>query len=337
MSFDEFQTRVAVVGVGGQGCNLVTRLYRAGLKSADTIAVNTDQTHLSITNAHKKLLIGKEITRGLGAGGFPQVAMKAAEVSKEDIANALQGYNLIFLAAGMGGGTGTGAAPIVARIAKEQGALVIATVTYPFSLERNRKNTADWGINELNKTADLTLVVENERLLSYASNLPMEKAFEVADNIIGESIKAISDSISIPSFMNIDFSDLRNIVGGSGMGVIGVGTGTGSGPERIEEAIRSTREHPLVAADYTGAKGALIHITAGPNLTIQETNQIGEGVTEGLAPNANVIMGARIVPEFENKIKVLSIITGVKTKVGEIVSRVNASSNWNLGIVESIY
>ncbi|MGC9037642.1 MAG: cell division protein FtsZ [Candidatus Micrarchaeia archaeon] len=317
--YDAFTPRIAVVGAGGQGCNLVNRLYTNGIKSADTIAINTDLAHLNMIRAHKKLLIGKEITNGLGAGGFPEVAAKCADLSREDIAKALEGYNLVFVAAGMGGGTGTGAAPVVAKIAREQGATVIGTVTYPFALERSRRQKAEWGIQQLSKEADAVIVIENDRLLSYVPNLPMEKAFEVVDNITGNAVKGIADTITLPSLINLDFADLKTVVRDTGTAVISVGTGQGN--DRVEQAIRSTRSHPLLSVDYEGAKGALVHVSGGANLTISEATRIGEGVTEGLAPDANVIFGARLIPQLNDQITVMSIVTGVKAKFGEKIKR----------------
>jgi len=312
--YDVFTPRIAVVGIGGQGSNLVNRLYTSGIKSADTIAINTDLAHLNIVNAHKKILIGKEITNGLGAGGFPEIAEKCADASRVEIERALEGYDLVFIAAGMGGGTGTGAAPVVAKIAKGLGATVIATVTYPFSLERSRKQKAEWGIERLVKEVDTAIVIENDRLLSYVPNLPIEKAFALVDNITGNAVKGIADTITLPSLINLDFADLRNVVMNTGMAVINIGYG--SGPDRVERAIKSTLEHPLLDVDIEGAKGALIHVAGGSNLTISEATRIGEGVTEGLSPNANVIFGARMLPEFNDQIRVMSVITGVKAKFG---------------------
>jgi len=312
--YDLFTPRIAVVGVGGQGSNLVNRLYTSGIKSADTIAINTDLAHLNMVNAHKKILIGKEITNGLGAGGFPEIAEKCADSSRVEIERALEGYDLLFIAAGMGGGTGTGAAPIVAKIAKELGATVIAAVTYPFALERSRRQKAEWGIERLVKEVDTAIVIENDRLLSYVPNLPIEKAFALVDNITGNAVKGIADTITLPSLINLDFADLRNVVMNTGMAVINIGYG--SGPDRVERAIKSTLQHPLLDVDIEGAKGALIHIAGGSNLTISEATRIGEGVTEGLSPSANVIFGARMLPEFNDQIRVMSVITGVKAKFG---------------------
>ncbi len=313
--YDSFKPRVAVVGLGGQGSNLVNRLTSNGIKSADTIAMNTDIGHLNMIKAHKKILLGKEITQGLGAGGFPEVAAKAAEMSRADIEAALKDYNLVFIAAGMGGGTGTGSAPFVAQVAREMGATVIATVTYPFALERSRKLKAEWGIEQLSKQADSVIVIENDKLLSYVPNLPIERAFELVDNITGNAVRGIADTITLPSLINLDFADLRNVVKNTGTAVISLGAGHGS--NRIEQAVQSTRTHPLLTVDYDGAKGALIHVVGGTNLTIRDATKIGEGVTTELASDANVIFGARMLPELNDEVRVMSVITGVKAKFGE--------------------
>jgi cell division protein FtsZ len=333
IDYDLFTPRIAVVGVGGQGSNLVTRLFNSGIKSATTIAMNTDQAHLNITKAHKKLLIGKEITNGLGAGGFPEVAAKCADASRGEIEKALEGYDLVFICAGMGGGTGTGAAPVVARVAKEQGATIIGAVTYPFALERSRKLKAEWGIEQLMKEADSIITIENDKLLSYVPNLPIEKAFALVDNIVGNAVKGIADTITLPSLINLDFADLRAVVKGTGTSVINIGNGSGS--DRVEQAIRTTREHPLLTVDYSGAKGALIHVVGGSNLTINDATRIGDGVTEDVAPDANVIFGARMVPELSDQIRVMSIITGVKAKFGAKNDE-TASSPMRMEMLEKI-
>lgn len=333
--YEAFTPRVAVVGVGGQGSNLVNRLFVNGIKSAVTIAINTDLAHLNIIKAHKKVLIGREITNGLGAGGFPEVAAKCADMSKGDLEKVLEGYNLVFIAAGMGGGTGTGAAPTVARVAREMGATVIATVTFPFALERSRMAKAEWGVQQLSKEADAVIVVENQKLLDYVPNLPMEKAFELSDNITGNAVKGIADTIMLPSLINLDFADLRTVVKDTGTAVISIGTGTGA--DRAEQVIRSTRTHPLLSVDYDGAKGALVHVSGGSDLTIEEATRIGSGVTEGLAPDANVIFGARLIPELRDQIRVMSVITGVKAKFGLKSKTVVPAERLRLDAVEQIW
>ncbi len=311
---DTFLPRLAVIGAGGQGCNLVNRLYRAGIKSATTIAVNTDVKHLEIVGAHKKLLLGKAITKGLGAGGFPEVGAKAAEASKEDIRQAIKGNNMIFIAAGMGGGTGGGSAPIIADIAREEGMLVVAFVTYPFALERSRKNRADFSIAQLTRSADTTIIIENDKILSYAPNLQMEKAFELIDSIACNAVKGIADTITLPSLINLDFADVRSIMGGAGTAEINIGVGAGS--DKVDKAISSTVGHPLMDVDLTGAKKAMIHVSGSTGLTIEEATRVGSGVTEGMADDANVIFGARLEPDVKDEIRVMSIVTGVKPKLG---------------------
>lgn len=313
--FDSFSPKTVVVGVGGQGSNLVNRLNNSNLQSAYTVALNTDLAHLKMIKAHKKILLGSQLTRGLGAGGFPEVAEKCAEASRNDISDAIAGYDLVFVAAGMGGGTGTGAAPVAARLAKEQGSTVIAAVTYPFALERSRRNNAEKGIAELQKWADCVMVVENDKLLGYVPNLPMEKALEVVDNVTGNAVRNISDAITLPSLINLDYADLRAIVQNTGTALISIGTG--SGPDKVEKAIASTRAHPLLTADTDDARGALVHVVGGTDLTISDATRIGEGVTEGVANNANVIFGARMVPELHDTIRVMSVVTGVKARFGE--------------------
>ncbi len=301
--------KITVIGVGGGGTNTVHRLTKMGLKSAETIAINTDANHLKMIDANKRVLIGKNTTRGLGAGGFPEVGMKAAESNREELKQLIGSPELVFITAGMGGGTGTGAAPVVAQIAKESGAITVAMVTYPFALERARLDKADWGLDQLREFCDTVVIIDNNRLVSYVPNLPMNQAFAVADTLVARSIKGIADTVMLPSLMNIDFADLRMIMGNAGVAMISIGEGKGN--ERVENAIKSTLEHPLLDVDYTGAKGALILITGGPQLTLGDAIKVGEGVTDTFDKNAYVKWGARIDPEMGDKIIVTSILTGI--------------------------
>ncbi|MGC8649093.1 MAG: cell division protein FtsZ [Candidatus Micrarchaeia archaeon] len=330
---EEFVAKLAIIGLGGMGSNLVNRLYNSGIKSATTIALNTDAKHLNIINAHKKILIGKELTKGLGAGGYPEIGQKCAEASKEEIMNAISGYDMIFLAAGMGGGTGGGAIPTVAQMAREQGSLVVAFVTYPFSLERSRKQKADWGIQQLIKNADTTIIIENDRLLQYAPNLQIEKAFELADSVATNAVRGIADTIMLPSLINLDFADVRAVMRDAGTAVINIGAGSGS--DKVNKAIESTINHPMLNIDEEGGKSALVHVTGSSSLTIEEATKIGEGVTASLDAKANVIFGARMVPEMRDQIKVMSIVTGVKPKFGEF-SRITSSMKSESTVFESI-
>jgi cell division protein FtsZ len=304
--------RIVVVGVGGAGNNTVNRMARIAIQGADMIALNTDKMHLTLVHdSVKKVLIGQSVTRGLGAGGYPEVGAKAAEVSRAAISQLLDRADMIFLTAGMGGGTGTGAAPIVADVAKEQGAIVIAMVTYPFRLERARLLKADDGIEKLRKVADTVVIIDNNRLVELVPNLPIEQAFCVADEVISRAVKGITETITMPSLINLDYADVRAVMTQGGVSVISVGESRGN--RKVEEVVEDTLKNSLLDVDYTGAKGALIHITGGPDLTLGECNEIGERLTEAIDPNATVIWGARIIPEHEGKVEVIAIMTGVKS------------------------
>lgn len=309
MQDKEYEAKITAIGVGGQGTNLINKLTIKGISSASTIAINADAKHLNTINAQKKILIGKNITRGLGSGGFPEVGAKCAEASKQEIMKVIEGQDLVFLCGGMGGGTGGGALPLIARYAKEQGSLVVAFVTYPFALERSRKQKADWAIEQLSKNADTTIIVENQRLLDYAPNLPLEKAFELVDNIVYNAIRGISDTISFPSLINLDFADVRTIMKSGGTATINLGFG--SGPDKVNKVINSVKNHPLVNVNTENAKSALIQVYANESLTIEEMTKIGEGVTSDLNSTANVILGARLNNTAKDSIEVMSIITGV--------------------------
>jgi len=304
--------KILVMGIGGAGNNTVNRMARVGVAGAELIAVNTDKQHLSIVHdSIKKLLIGQSVTRGLGAGGYPEVGLKAAEVSRAALSKVMEGIDMLFLTAGMGGGTGTGASPVVADIAKEQGAIVIAMVTYPFRMERARLIKADDGIDRLRKVADTVVIIDNNRLVELVPNLPIEQAFSVADEVISRAVKGITETITTPSLINLDYADVRSIMTAGGVSVISVGESRGH--TKVEEVVEDTLKNSLLDVDYTGAKGALIHITGGPDLTLGEANEIGERLTEAIDPQATVIWGARIVPEYEGRVEVITIMTGVKS------------------------
>jgi len=308
--FSNEQIRIGVIGVGGAGCNTVDRMMKNGLKSAQTIAVNTDQLHLKVVQAHKRVLIGSTVTKGLGAGGFPEVATKCAEMSREKLREVIGQKELVFIAGGMGGGTGTGAAPVIAEIAKEQGAIVVSVVTMPFRLERARMQKAKWGLERLAAKSDTVIVIENDRLVNYVPNLPIAEAFNLADAITGKAIAGISDTIMLPSLMNIDFADVKSVMENKGFALISMGEGKGS--DRIEQVVRNTMEHPLLDASYEGAKGALLHINGGTGLTLGEGIDIGEKISESFDGNADVKIGARLDPSMADTITVTSIVTGIK-------------------------
>ncbi len=328
--------KIMVIGVGGAGCNTINRLSQMGIKSAETVAVNTDSLHLKMVSADKKILIGKSITKGLGAGGFPEVAAKCAQVSKDELRAALDGVQLLFLCAGMGGGTGTGASPIIAQLAKEQGAIVVSMVTYPFALERIRMQKATWGIDELKKTSDTVVIIDNNRLVSYVPNLPLNQAFAVADELTAHAVKGIADTIMFPSLVNIDFADMRAIMGNAGVAIISVGEGKGG--NKVDQVVRNTLDHPLLDVDYTGARGALIHISGGQNLTLGEATQIGEKLTDVFHEQANIIWGARLDPDMGDTVRVTSIMTGITSPhvVGKVAAEGERSQVFDISGVEEI-
>ncbi|MFH8080733.1 MAG: cell division protein FtsZ [Candidatus Aenigmatarchaeota archaeon] len=309
--FEVKKARIVCIGCGGGGTNTITRLTEMGVEGAFTVAINTDAKHLAVAKADKKILIGKELTRGLGAGGYPEIGRKAAEESRNEIKNALEGVDLAFVTVGLGGGTGTGSAPIVAEIAKSMGAIVIGVATMPFKIEGARMAKAEEGLARLRAAADTVIVIENDRLLKYAGNLPLQQAFAVADELVASMVKGITETITLPSLVNVDYADVKAIMHSGGVAALGVGESSSS--DRALDAVTKALTNPLLDVDYTGATGALIHITGGEDLRLDEVNLIGETVSQYLDPQAQVIWGARILPEFGNKIQVITIVTGVQS------------------------
>ena len=306
---NELGIRIGVIGVGGGGSNAVSRLYRGGIKSAKTIAINTDKIHLNgVAEAHEKILLGK----GLGAGGDPELARSIAELHIRDLEKALDDLSLVFISAGMGGGTGTGVAPLIAELAKERGIITVAIVTFPFYLERARIKTAQKGINELIGKADTVVVIDNNKLLQYAPNLPIDEAFKLADSIVTRAVRGISDTIMFPSLLNIDFADLKSLMSNGNLSMIAVGEGTGR--EKVEKAVETTVNHPLLDVNFEGAKGALIHLEGSRDLTLGDAVKTGELITEVFDPDADVKLGARINPLMdENELNVMAVVVGVKS------------------------
>jgi len=308
---DAAAVRISVIGVGGAGCNCVNRIAESGIKSARTVAINTDGKHLNMVKADKKILIGKTITRGLGAGGDMSIARKCAEADHGLLKNEIGENELVFLCAGMGGGTGGGAAPIVARIAKQLGSIVVAMVTYPFALERVRLKKAQESIRELVNECDTVVVIDNNRLASYAPNLPINKAFELADSITSRAVRGISDTIMFPSLINVDYADVKTIMESGGLSMISLGEA--GGHDRVENVVKSTLEHPLLDVDYEDAKGCLIHLEGGADLSLGDAIKIGELLTQSFSEDSAIKMGARISPELKSTIRVTAIVTGVKS------------------------
>lgn len=309
--FSVKKAKIVVVGCGGAGQNAVTRLTEMGIEGATTIALNSDAKHLAVAKADRKILIGKELTKGLGCGGYPEVGKKAAEESRNEIKEAMEGCDLVFAIAGLGKGTGTGSIPVVCELGKSMGAIVIAVVTMPFKLEGARISKAEEGLAKLREVCDTAIVIENDRLLKYAGNLSIQQAFAVADELIASMIKGITETITLPSLVNLDYADVKAVMHSGGVAAIGVGESNSS--DRAKDAITKALLNPLLEVDYTGATGALVHITGGPDLRLDEVNLIGETVAQHLDPSATVFWGARILPEFEGKVQVIAIITGVKS------------------------
>ncbi|MFC5971191.1 cell division protein FtsZ [Halomarina salina] len=309
---DEFgDPRIVIVGCGGAGNNTVNRLYNIGVDGADTIAINTDKQHLKMIEADTKILVGKSLTQGLGAGGDPSMGERATEMAQGTIKDVLGEADLVFVTAGMGGGTGTGAAPVVADIAKEQGAIVVGMVSTPFNVERARTVKAEEGLEKLRNAADSIIVLDNNRLLDYVPNLPIGKAFSVMDQIIAETVKGISETITQPSLINLDYADMTAIMGQGGVAVMLVGETQDK--NKTQEVVKDAMNHPLLDVDYRGATGGLVHITGGPDLTLKEAEGIAQNITERLEADANVIWGARIQEEYKGKVRVMAIMTGVQS------------------------
>ncbi|MBR9693165.1 cell division protein FtsZ [Candidatus Woesearchaeota archaeon] len=309
--FEVGQANIKVIGCGGAGNNMVNWLYNKGVKGAEILACNTDKQHIDMVEADKKFLIGKDTTRGLGCGGFPEKGAEAAQESLQEFKEALRGADMCFVCAGMGGGTGTGASPVVAQVAKDAGSIVIGTVTMPFKIERARVDKAEFGLQQLRQVSDTVIVIDNNRLVQIAGNLPVQQAFAVANELIATMIKGIVEIIAVPSLVNLDYADVKAIMTDGGVAAIGVGASDTN--NRVEEAVKGALANPLLEISYEGATGAIIHVTGGPDMTLDEISRVGELVTESMDTDANVIWGARVDEEMKGKVTVMTIITGVNS------------------------
>jgi cell division protein FtsZ len=314
INFDELRAgkaNIKVFGMGGCGCNMATWLFNKGINGATVYGVNTDALHLSITKTDEKILIGKELTRGLGCGGYPNKGKEAAKEAISDLKKAVSGSDMVFILAGMGGGSGTGSSPVLAQLAKETGAVVIAVVTMPFEAEKARIDKAEFGLQELRETTDTCIVLDNNRLVDIAGQLPMEQAFAVANELVSTMIKGIVETITLPSLINLDYADVSSIMRNGDVAVIGIGEDNST--SRVDTAVQQALTHPLLDVDYRGATGALIHVTCGPDMKLEEFDNVGRLVTENLSPEAQVIIGARINKEMQGRLRVITIMTGVKS------------------------
>ncbi len=302
--------KIKVVGVGGGGCNAVNRMVLNNLSGVEFWSINTDAQALVQSTGIQRLQIGQKLTRGLGAGGNPAVGQKAAEESSEEIAKALEGADLVFVAAGMGGGTGTGAAPIVAQMAKESGALTVGVVTRPFTFEgRRRTRQAEEGISELQSAVDTLIVIPNDQLLSVISEqTPVQEAFRVADDVLRQGVQGISDIIVIPGMINVDFADVRSVMADAGTALMGIGMG--SGKSRASEAAMTAISSPLLETSIDGARGVLLNVTGGADLTLHEVISAGKIISEAVDPDANIILGAVIDERMQGEVRLTVIATG---------------------------
>jgi cell division protein FtsZ len=311
--FESHKARIMVIGAGGGGCNTVTALTDKTISGATTVAVNTDVKHLKSTRAEKRILLGRELTRGLGAGGYPEVGRNAALESKAELKELVKDVDLVFLTCGLGGGTGTGALPVIAKAARDTDAIVIAAVTLPFKLEGARTAKAEEGLALLRQICDTVIVIENQKLLELAGDMPLKQAFGIADDLVATMIKGITETIYEPSLVNLDYADVRTVMRSGGVASIGVGEADSESENRAEEAVTKAMTHPLLEVDYAGAKGALIQVIGGEDMRLDEINLIGERIQTELDPQAQVIWGARVLPEYNGKIQVITIVTGVNS------------------------
>lgn len=303
--------RVVVAGVGGAGNNTVTRLMEMGVTGAECVVINTDLLHLNSSKAHQKILIGDKLTKGLGVGGDPKLGRAAIEESRKRVEDLLTGADIVFITAGLGGGTGTGAAPVVAEIARRKGAITVGVVTTPFRIEKGRIEHAANALTEMRRQCDTVVVIDNNKLMQLVPQLPINEAFMVADQVLANMIKGVAETVSAPSLINLDLADFRTIVKRGGVAVVGVGES--DAPDRAEEAVRNALRTPLLNVDYAGATGALIHVSGDGQMTIEEANRVGEIVTEMMDDDALVIWGARVNPDLAGTLKVTLVMTGVNS------------------------
>ncbi|MBN1792784.1 cell division protein FtsZ [Candidatus Woesearchaeota archaeon] len=303
---------IKVVGAGGGGNNTINRMSEVGIVGVETIAINTDAQDLLYTTADKKILLGKEITRGLGAGSIPKIGEDSARESEHDIKQALQGADMVFITCGLGGGTGTGSAPVVAEMAKKMGALTVAVVTLPFAMEGHRRyENATMGLEKLEKNVDTLIVIPNDKLLELAPDLPLHTAFKVADEILTNSVKGIAELVTKAGLVNLDFADIRAVMGNGGVALIGVGESDSE--NRAIESVEKAIQNPLLDVDISGANGALINVIGGPDMTLNEARKVVETVSVKLDEDARMIWGAQISEDLESSIRTLIIVTGVKS------------------------
>ncbi len=324
--------KILVVGCGGAGNNQVTRIQKKDVEGAETVAINTDKQHLEMSSADRKILVGRDLTKGLGAGGHPEKGARAVEENRAELRSLFKDADMVFLTAGLGGGTGTGTVPVLAEIAQKEDCIVIGTVTMPFEIEGARMSKAEEGLYRLRQHVDTAIVIENDKLLDIAGDMPLDQAFGVADELITTMIQGVTETISKPSLVNLDYADVKAIMNEGGVAVVGYGESDtkNKGKEAIHEAL----SNPLLDVDFEGANGALMHVAGGSDLTLNEINEVGQTVKERLDAQAQVIWGARVKEELQGKLQVISIVTGVESPY--VLGDVDESSDTEVSDVDDL-
>jgi len=309
------KTNIKIIGVGGGGSNTAARIYEEGIVGAEIFAANTDAQHLLALRVPHKILLGRRVTRGLGAGALPQVGEEAAREAEDELKKILVDTHICFITCGLGGGTGTGGAGVVARMAKEMGALTIAVATLPFRGEgKMRMENAEWGLERLRDASDTVIVIPNDKLLDVVPRLSLNAAFKVADEVLMRSIKGLTEVITRPGLVNLDFNDVKTIMKGAGVAMIGLGESDAPGDERITEAIDQAVNSPLLEVDISQANGVLIDVIGGTDMTISEAERAAEEIQTRVGDNARIIWGAAVDPAMDKTVRIMLVATGVKSK-----------------------
>ncbi len=311
---EKLRVKIKIVGCGGGGSNTINRIMEEGIHGdVELVAANTDAQHLLQIRANRKVLLGKRRTRGLGAGSDPMVGEDAARESEDKLREILQGADMVFVTAGMGGGTGTGSAPYVAKLAKEMGALVLSVVTLPFKAEgKLRMENALWGLDRMRRYSDTTIVIPNDKLLELVPRLPLNEAFKVADTVLMMTIKGITEILTKPGLVNVDYADLRTVLGAGGVAMVGIGESDNS-QDRVKEAVEEAINSPLIDADISDASGALVRIVGDSHMSVQEAQMAVDLVQKKINKTAKIIWGASVDPEMDNMVQVLVVLSGVKS------------------------
>ena len=311
----KMRTNITIVGLGGGGTNTIARIYEEGVVGAELYAANTDAQHLLSVKAPKKILLGRRVTRGLGAGALPQIGEEAAREAEDELKGVLQGSDIVFVTCGLGGGTGTGGAGYVAHLAKEMGALTVAVVTLPFRGEgKMRMEAAEWGLERLREASDTVITIPNDKLLDLVPRTSLNVAFRFADEVLMRAIKGITEIITKPGLVNLDFNYVKTIMKGGGVAMIGMGESQAVGEQRAQEAITEAINSPLLEVDISGAHGVLVNVTGGPDMTIGEAERCAEVVQQKVAPTARIIWGATVDLTLEHTLRVMIVATGVRSK-----------------------